>query len=974
MKLTRLGKIYLFFLILTFYAALGSGNNLLYLAYSMLLAAVAAAALLQAANLARLKVEFRFPDQIFAQSDFRVRLEIRNPLPYPRYQLRLSGGNREAFIARIGAGGCAEAVFRQRVERRGKIRLRNFYLESGFPWGIFRRRLSLSAETLVLPQINDAPDMQLVKKSSQAGVLRPVRGVGEELYAIREYNEGDDTRLINWKITARTGKIIVNEYAQPFGGQIALDLRGIGAGPAAERQITSAAAACKFLLDGGVEVRLMTDDAETEFGRGPLHLEKILHILALTGEGNTLRDAAPAPPAPRDDRFENTPRLHRFGYVLAAVSYGGLLLAEEFTWPLFTAGAMLMALGVVLDLRRRWLKTWPSNAFSAAMLAYLIFYAYPHRGLTAANLELAVYILLNRMLSPKGDTECKQILLASFFLFFQVSGTSISPWYLSFALLFFLAAGAWLWESQNAAPAPVRQWVPASAMLILLCLPAAVSVFLATPRVERRRGVLSLGNLPLPAIPYTLDSKIGFTDTVSLGFFGRKNSNRALKIEMPSAKNPSGKELYGLRLRGNAFDYFDGQKWFKSPIRFSYRYFGKTYRVEGSKAWLPRDRSRTLFPGFRQDQKLVPLDFTVYPVNSSVLFTLGRPAVLVGNDPGVYFDFTDTVFFTGAYDQARSYRLYAQPDETGFKGHILDYAQLLHYYLQLPKQDKAVEKLAERITARAAGPRQEAEMIADYLRENYEYSLLSQEGDKSLKDFLFDSRTGNCEYFASAAVVLMRMRKIPARLATGFVLADWNPYGRFYDVRQHDAHAWTEAYLPESGWTPFDPTPPGSSQGALIGSYWKKLRQYFTALEVNWYRRVVGYDRNDQNSNWQKLFQSWKNLLKEGLKVLILAAALVALGWAGRRALTLAEQKRRTRGQDAFYLDLLRLLEKRGHAKKTWQTGREFAREVVALNPRLAAVADLTEQYYQCRYRGRPIGEKDERRIKDLLRRLKTDQ
>ena len=83
----------------------------------------------------------------------------------------------------------------------------------------------------------------------------------------------------------------------------------------------------------------------------------------------------------------------------------------------------------------------------------------------------------------------------------------------------------------------------------------------------------------------------------------------------------------------------------------------------------------------------------------------------------------------------------------------------------------------------------------------------SGEGPDWLGDFLFKTKTGFCEHFASAFAVLMRIEKIPTRLVVGYQGAEYNPYRNFYIVRQSDAHAWDEVWIPaKSHWVRVDPT------------------------------------------------------------------------------------------------------------------------------------------------------------------------
>ena len=106
--------------------------------------------------------------------------------------------------------------------------------------------------------------------------------------------------------------------------------------------------------------------------------------------------------------------------------------------------------------------------------------------------------------------------------------------------------------------------------------------------------------------------------------------------------------------------------------------------------------------------------------------------------------------------------------------------------------------LAHRVTQEATTPFERVLAIHQHLLENYRYSLESETATLShpLEEFLFTRKTGYCEHYATAMVVMLRTIGIPARLVTGFLATEWNEYGGYFTVRQRDAHAWVEVYFP----------------------------------------------------------------------------------------------------------------------------------------------------------------------------------
>ena len=131
------------------------------------------------------------------------------------------------------------------------------------------------------------------------------------------------------------------------------------------------------------------------------------------------------------------------------------------------------------------------------------------------------------------------------------------------------------------------------------------------------------------------------------------------------------------------------------------------------------------------------------------------------------------------------------------------------HYLQLPNSlSPEIVALSQKITAGAKTPYDMAAAITDYLRVNITYSKTIQDppaGIDPLDWFLFDSRRGFCNYYATAEVIMSRAVGIPARMVVGFAQGQFD-YPDQYLVRQRDSHAWPEVYFPNVGWVEFEPT------------------------------------------------------------------------------------------------------------------------------------------------------------------------
>ena len=165
--------------------------------------------------------------------------------------------------------------------------------------------------------------------------------------------------------------------------------------------------------------------------------------------------------------------------------------------------------------------------------------------------------------------------------------------------------------------------------------------------------------------------------------------------------------------------------------------------------------------------------------------------------------------------------------------------------LQLPDDlDPRVLELARRVAGEHSAPRAKVAAIKQYLRQEYRYTLVPTPttSGQALGVFLFDSREGHCEYFATALAVMLRAEGVPARLVNGFYGGDFNAVGGFIAVRQTHAHSWVEAWMPGEGWVRFDATPAGQVAARSSGA----IGLLSDALQAKWYGLVLDYDLGSQ--------------------------------------------------------------------------------------------------------------------------------
>ncbi|TMC72833.1 MAG: transglutaminase domain-containing protein [Chloroflexi bacterium] len=210
------------------------------------------------------------------------------------------------------------------------------------------------------------------------------------------------------------------------------------------------------------------------------------------------------------------------------------------------------------------------------------------------------------------------------------------------------------------------------------------------------------------------------------------------------------------------------------------------------------------YPGalFRTDREAVASE-VILPFNPS-LTTIDRLSSVA---PSVS---------TGTYNITVEYSTATEADlktaGTTYPEWITSYAELPANGYRPPDVLQRIHKLALDVTAGAVTPYDKAKAIEAYLRGNYVYTLTpprTPDGVDPLAYFLFDSKRGYCQFFASAMGDMLRSLGIPTRLVNGFGPGNYDTTTQAWVVRGEDAHTWVEVYFPTYGWITFEPTPDG---------------------------------------------------------------------------------------------------------------------------------------------------------------------
>jgi len=290
MKLTREGRRFLLAAALIAVAAINTGNNLIYLILSLMLSFIVISYLILKLNLAGLVLEVSDAGSLFAKEQVSVELLVHNPKKIPVYSVIIEAPDAAAqvYCGHIAGRG----VFRDRMKmyfrKRGLYGYGDFVVQSGFPFILFRKSMSVhtSAPVLVYPKLLDIRDMLDVTYGRQEEGVSAVRGRGDEVYALRAFQYGDNWRRIHWKASARRDGFLIREYAEYASQEISILLDNLlpQDGELFETVVSLAASIARHFIEQGYLVRLIAAGKTIPFGSGNEHIHSILDTLALIAE------------------------------------------------------------------------------------------------------------------------------------------------------------------------------------------------------------------------------------------------------------------------------------------------------------------------------------------------------------------------------------------------------------------------------------------------------------------------------------------------------------------------------------------------------------------------------------------------------------------------------------------------------------------------------------------------------------------
>ncbi len=477
-------------------------------------------------------------------------------------------------------------------------------------------------------------------------------------------------------------------------------------------------------------------------------------------------------------------------------------------------------------------------------------------------------------------------------------------------------------------------------LLCLLTMLMALPFFFFFPRLSA----------PLFQLSTEKQAKTGFTDTIKLGQFStiHESSAKVLRLKINFPISPE--EIY---LRVLTYDYFDGKNWHhripsqekkKIPPTKGEALTGEIYLEQPQGSYLPVPESAHLimanFPFFSSsDYTFQTAGELYYPIRYSFVSkrSLSKPALEVDLKP----------------------------------------------YLQVPKVSPKILELAHSL--KGLTEEETIKKIYQFLTSpNFSYTLknLNLSGNP-LEDFLFKSRKGNCEYFAGAMTLLLRLNGIPARMVGGYRGAIYQRVGNYYLVEERFAHAWVEVYQ-KGNWLVYDPTPSLGTLPYQRVSMLKKVSLYLDLLNYYYTRFILDYNLQNQKKILtfaKNIFSSFSlpksqervqiseipSFLKERGAIfffIFLCLFLIFLLFYLGKKYSLPKEKR-------LLKEFLKILKSLGVEKKDSHGLWEVLEKIQ--DPQLKELASkFVIIYGSCYYKDKTLSKEDWKTLKQLLTELKS--
>lgn len=491
------------------------------------------------------------------------------------------------------------------------------------------------------------------------------------------------------------------------------------------------------------------------------------------------RKAAVKPPVA--DSYQ-IPRV-AFAWLLASVV--AVILPHISRMPLWLTGTCLMCLlGRVLIYQGR--MSLPGNRIKLAIVLSMVVLVVIQYGRDVFSTDATVGVLLVgitlKLLEMQQRRDVLTVLYLCYFTMvaeFIYSQSIPIALYMTLAALVVTSALMSLNQSREAQQ-PLRTF-KLSALIMAQSIPLMAAFFLLFPRIS------PLWSVPLQANNGTT----GLSDNMSPGDIGElaRSAEVAFRVKF-SGEAPDYSELYW---RAITLDEFNGRRWRRG-------FFTERPQSLG----VNPNEVTTWYTRIGYEGRPYEYNVILEPTYQSWVYTLQMPQIV---DDRMLMRRDFQVDATRRITQRYTYDVRSWLDFDADTSELNPATRRRARSVPLDSNQRAYRFATDLRAGVDSDTAYIAAVLKHFSTEQFIYTLSPPVlGPNPVDEFLFDTRQGFCEHFASAFTFLMRAAGIPARVVTGYMGGEFNPYDGTLTVRQYDAHAWSEVWLPGEGWLRIDPT------------------------------------------------------------------------------------------------------------------------------------------------------------------------
>lgn len=494
-----------------------------------------------------------------------------------------------------------------------------------------------------------------------------------------------------------------------------------------------------------------------------------------------------------------------------------------------------------------------------------------------------------------------------------------------------------------------------SAVLMMQATPLMLVLFIVIPRMG-----------PIWSLKMEVGgARTGLSETMSPGEITNltRSSEVAFRVRFQGDRPPQS----ALYWRAITYPDFDGRSWYRDEAR---------------------DRQRVPTESLEIQRPVLKYDLMLEATGSRYIPTLDMPlstpiGVRLNPDMTLRLNYPLQKREEYVLESALHYRLTTQ-------GEALNYVR----ELSLPIGNRRTRELARRWYAETGSGEAFITRLMAFYNGSFTYTLKPPKlGRDSIDMFMFDTQRGFCGHFSSSMVFMLRSVGIPARVVAGYQGGEWNPYENYLVVRQYDAHAWVEAWLPQKGWVRIDPTTAVAPErierpseelfseeedflrdaplgGLTVGrnSVLADLWMQWDAFSYGWQQWVVNY--HSHQTDVLKRLLGEITPLRLALALLIpftFVMCLVALKLFWHRWTLVCD-----RHDQALERLSQRLHNKSGLGRQPGETVKNYSDRVAEIRPDLALyMLEIAYCYEQMRYAGDDTGS-SARRMLNLIRQCQS--